>query len=180
MCAPSAVSTSRSVARVGLRPSASKMRFEPGKSAAAQRKKAAEEMSPGTVASMACRCWAAGDGDGVEGARDACAERAEGELAVVAGADGFADLGCALRLQSGEEHRGFHLGAGGGRGVVDGGEGRAVDCYGRVAVGEFDARAHLREGLTDALHGAAAERGVADEGEVARLCCEQAGEHAHG
>jgi len=41
------VSTSRSVARVGLRPSASKMRFEPGKSAAAQRKKAAEEMSPG-------------------------------------------------------------------------------------------------------------------------------------
>jgi len=85
---------------------------------------------------------------------------------------------CAL--QSGEEHRGFHLGAGVGRGVVDGGEGRAVDCYGRVAVGEFDARAHLREGLTDALHGAAAERGVADEVKVARLCCEQAGEHAHG
>ena len=53
ICAPSAVSTSSSVARVGLRPSESSTSAEPGKSAAAQRKNAAEETSPGTKASIA-------------------------------------------------------------------------------------------------------------------------------
>ena len=50
---PSAVITSSSAARVGFMPSESSTRLESGKSSAAQRKKAAEEMSPGTVASMA-------------------------------------------------------------------------------------------------------------------------------
>ena len=40
---------------------------------------------------------------------------------------------------------------------------------GRVAVGEREARAHGFKRPTDALHGAARERGIADEGEAA--CC---------
>ena len=55
MRAPRAVRTSSRVARVGLSPSESSTRPEPGKMAAAQRKKAAEEMSPGTAAEMAWR-----------------------------------------------------------------------------------------------------------------------------
>ena len=49
--------TSSSAARVGFIPIESRTRFESGKSSAAQRKKAAEEMSPGTVASMAFSFW---------------------------------------------------------------------------------------------------------------------------
>ena len=123
---------------------------------------------------------AAGDGNGIAGAGEGRAKRAEGELAVVASADRFANGGGAACLESGEEQSGFDLGAGDGRGVVDGGKGCAVDRDGRVAFGEFYARAHLRERLADAFHGAAAERGVADEGEGARLRCDQARQHAHG
>ena len=137
-------------------------------------------MSPGMVASMACSCWPpAMETESLERSSGR-AERAEGELAVVASADRFADGGGAACLESGEEQSGFDLGAGDGRGVVDGGKGCAVDRDGRVAFGEFDARAHLRERLADAFHGAAAERGVADEGEAARLRCDQARQHAHG
>jgi hypothetical protein len=49
-----------------------------------------------------------------------------------------------------------------------------------VAFGEREARAHRFERLADALHGAARERGVADQRELALLRCEQAGDHAHG
>ena len=89
--------------------------------------------------------------------------------------------GCgAGGLQAGEQNAGFDLRAGDGRGVVDGVERSAVDGERRVAVGEGEARAHGFERLANALHGAARERGVADEGEAALLRREQAGDHAHG
>ena len=50
---PRAVTTSSSEARVGFIPIESRMRLDSGKSRAAQRKKAAEERSPGMVASIA-------------------------------------------------------------------------------------------------------------------------------
>ena len=103
MCAPRAVSTSSSVARVGLRPSESRTRLEPGKSAAAQRKNAAEEMIAGDGGFDGVERLRAGDGDGVERARERCAEGAEGELAVVAGADRFADGGGSAVCRAGEE-----------------------------------------------------------------------------
>ncbi len=62
----------------------------------------------------------AGDGDGVDGAREVGAEGAQGEFTVVAGADGFAHRCCAFGLQAGEQDAGLDLGAGHGRGVVDG------------------------------------------------------------
>ena len=96
------------------------------------------------------------------------AEGAEGQLAVVAGADGFADGGGAGGLQAGEEDAGLDLGAGNGRGVVDGAERTAVDGERSVAVGEREARAHRFKRFADALHGAAGERVVADEGEACR------------
>ena len=65
MRAPSAVRTSSRVARVGLRPSESMTRLEPGKSAAAQRKNAAEEMIAGDGGIDGVQRLRAGDGDGV-------------------------------------------------------------------------------------------------------------------
>jgi hypothetical protein len=44
----------------GVHAEESRMRLESGKRSAAQRKKAAEERSPGTVASMALRVWPPG------------------------------------------------------------------------------------------------------------------------
>ena len=57
---PRAEMTSSRAARVGFMPRASRTRLESGKRRAAQRKKAAEERSPGTVASMAWSCWPPG------------------------------------------------------------------------------------------------------------------------
>ena len=62
----------------------------------------------------------AGDGDGIDGAVELGAEGAQREFAVVAGADGFAHRGGAGGLQAGEQDAGLDLGAGNGRGVVDG------------------------------------------------------------
>ncbi len=121
----------------------------------------------------------AGDGDGVDGAGEVGAEGAEGQFAMVAGAQGFAHGSCPVGLQAGQQDAGFDLGAGDGRGVVDGVEGLAFDGDGRVAVGESEARTHFPEWFADALHGAARERRVADEGEAALLRREQAGDHAH-
>ena len=58
--------------------------------------------------------------------------------------------------------------------------GPPVDGDGGVAVSQGDARAHGGERLADALHGAAREGRVADEGEGVRVGREQAGEHSHG
>ncbi len=106
---------------------------------------------------------------GIDTALDVGSEGAEGEFAVVAGADAFADGRGAGGLQSGEEDAGFDLGAGNGRGVVDRCKLRAVDVDGCVAFGEGESGAHGFEGKLDALHGAARKGGVADEGEFALL-----------
>jgi hypothetical protein len=112
---PSAVMTSSSAARVGFMPRESRTRLESGKSSAAQRKNAADEMSPGTVASMAWRFLTAGDETALAGAAGAgagerCAEGLQSVLGVVAGADGFGEAGDAFRLQAGEEDGSLDLG----------------------------------------------------------------------
>ena len=120
------------------------------------------------------------NGYGIEGALDGGSEGAERELAVVACADLFANGSAALGLESGEKNGALDLCAGHGRGVVDRVELRAVNGEGRVAGGEVDTRAHLRERLANAFHGAAAEGFVADEGEAGWLRGEQTSEHTHG
>ena len=49
-----------------------------------------------------------------------------------------------------------------------------------MTIGEGETRAHGFKGFANALHGAARERGVADEGEAAGLRREKTGDHAHG
>ena len=83
------------MARVGFIPKPSKTRFESGKSAAAQRKNAAEDMSPGTAASIAVQLLSAGDRDGVDRAIDIRTESAQSEFAVIARAQCFAHSGCS-------------------------------------------------------------------------------------
>ena len=169
MRAPSAVRTSSSAARVGLRP----MRIENQAGAGEERGGAEKECGGRDVAGDSgidgVKRLRAGDGDGIDGARERGAEGAQGQFAVVAGADCFAHGGGAGGLQTGKQDAGLDLRAGDRRGVVDGVKRRAVDGDGRVAVGEREARAHRFERLANALHGAARERCVADEGEGA--CC---------
>ena len=106
----------------GFMPRFSMTRVASGKSSAAQRKKAAEEMSPGMVASIAERDWppvmlmvsAVRVELGTEGA--------EGDFAVVAGADLLAERGGAIGLETGEEDCGLDLRGGDGSVKRDGGE----------------------------------------------------------
>ena len=106
-------------------------------------------------------------------ARELGAKGAQRQFAVVAGADGFAHGRGSRGLQAGKQNAGLDLRAGNRRGVVDGLERTAVDGERRVAVGEREARAHGFKRLANALHGAARERGVADEREAALLRREQ-------
>ncbi len=124
------------------------------------------------------RLWA-GDGDGVNGTGKRGAEGPEGEFAVVSRANGLADGSGAFCLQPGEKNACFYLGAGHGRGEVDGVERGAFDDDGRMAVGEGDMRAHFGERLADALHGTAREGIVTNQRKGALLRCEQSGDHAH-
>ena len=100
---------------------------------------------------------------------------------MVAGADGFGEAGGAFGLQAGEEDCGLDLGAGDGGVEVDGVERAAVDGDGGVAVAESRCFAPICvERFADALHGAAGEGVVADEGEGVGVRRDEAGEHAHG
>ena len=120
------------------------------------------------------------DGDGATVARDRCAEGAQGKLAVIAGAHGFAD-GCgSLGLQAGEQNAGLHLRAGNRSGVVDGRQFPAFDGERRVAISKREACSHPLQRLANALHGPARKRCVADKRKAAALRRKQAGDHAHG
>jgi len=119
--------------------------------------------------------------DGAARAFDGGAEFAESKFSVVAGADGFVDGGYAVSIETGEENRGFHLRAGGGRSVVNGAEVAAANFQrGAVAFAATDFGAHLAERLDDAAHGAAAERVVTGDDGSKGLAGQDAREHAHG
>ena len=121
------------------------------------------------------------EADGVGGAFESGAEFGQGQLGVVAGADRLGDGGDACGEKAGKEDGRLHLGAGERQGVVGRVEAAAADVErGEVTAAGADARAHLRERLDDAAHGAAAEGGVAGESGVERLAGEEAGEEAKG
>ncbi len=156
------------------------MRLESGKSSAAQRKKAAELRSPGTVASMARSFWPPGMErrpsrlvSVAPKARRACSEWSRVRMDL--GEDGR-----ALCLESCEEDGGLDLRGGDGCVEVDGGERATVNGNGGVALGQLQLRAHRGERFADAFHRADCEGVVANEGEGVRVWGDEAGEHAHG
>ena len=141
-------------------------------------------MSPGTVASMAWRvCGPEMEMELTVRSRVAPKARRASSL-WSRGADGFADGGGAGGLEAGKEDAGFDLGAGDRGGVVDGLELAAANGKWGVAIGKGEVSAHEFQGRLNALHGAAGEGWVADQGEfrgvVRQLGREQAGDHAHG
>ena len=180
MRAPRAVRTSSSVARVGLRPMPSRMRLESGKSAAAQRKNAAEEMSPGTVASMACSfCGPEMLTESMERVSVAPKARRASSLWSRVRTDSRTMVVPAVCSPA---RRTQVLTWALGTGVV---KSMARSGVPWMVTGAWpsvrdDISAHFGEGLADALHGSAGEGVVADQGEGAVLRREQAGDHAHG
>ena len=180
MCTPRAVSTSSSAARVGFSPIESSTSDEPGNSAAAQKKNAAEEMSPGTAASIACSfCGPAMETESLL-RTNLRAKGPQRQLAVVAGAHGFAHRRGARRLQAGQQHARLHLRAGHRGGVVDRLQRCAFNHHRRVPIRQRDARAHFRKRFADSFHGPARQRLVADERKFSLLRRQQARNHAHG
>jgi len=107
------------------------------------------------------------------------AEGAKGEFAVITGAEGFANDGGAGGLKSGEQDAAFDLRAGNGHRVVDRSELGSANRNGSVAFRKGHFRTHFCERFAHALHGAARERFVSDEGEAALLGCEETGDHTH-
>ena len=93
--------------------------WEPGKSAAAHRKKAALDRSPGTVGLDGGERLVSANAGDVAVALNLRAEGLQGQFAVVAGADGFFDNGFAGGEQAGKEDARLDLGAGDFRLVVN-------------------------------------------------------------
>ena len=105
------------------------------------------------------------DADFAFGSFDVRAHFAQGDFGMVAGADRFAQSGDAVGVEAGEQNRGFYLGTGNRRGVIDGFEFRAVNFDGgAVAVFGANVGAHLAQRFGDAAHGAALKRFIASDG----------------
>ena len=112
------------------------------RSAAAQRKNAAEEMSPGTAASMACSvCGPAIETESIVRVSVAPKARSASSLwSRVRTASRTVVVACGL--QAGQQDAGLDLRAGNRRGVVDGLQRGALDRQRRMAVGQREPRAH--------------------------------------
>ena len=108
------------------------------------------------------------------------AKGSQSDFAVIAGAQRFFDAGLAIGEQAGEQQARLHLRAGYGHLVVDGFQSSAGNAQRRLAFLRCDLRAHLRERLDDALHGAAGERFVADHLTGEFLSGNDTAQHAHG
>ena len=111
---------------------------------------------------------------------DAAAEAEQHALGVIA-RDGRLDHGrLALRVETGEQHRGLDLRAGDGQLVADAAQAcAAADPHRRLARCRFDARAHLAQRRRDALHRPLHQRRVADQLAVEALSGQQARHQAH-
>ena len=119
-------------------------------------------MSPGTVISCPARRGAGAIVAVVPLRFHIGAELAQHQLRVVAGEGGLRHAGGAVRIEPGQQDRGFYLGGGHLCPVMDAVQGTAFDPQGRAAVpGEaFDGSAHLGQGLDDAAHGPLLDGGV--------------------
>ncbi len=103
------------------------------------------------------------DGDGGALDFDGHAERGQEALGVVAGGRGLHDGGAAFRLERGQQHRGFHLGAGRGHGPRHGLQRTAFDHERRPALGRGEAGPHHPERLGHPFDGPPAQGSVAGE-----------------
>lgn len=109
---------------------------------------------------------------------DIRAEFTQGEFGVIARADRLADDGFAFGVETPKEDAGLYLGAGHGKGVVNGMEFGAVDGQGReFSVTRFDVRSHTGKRLHDAAHGPAGQRFVTDDAAGEWLGCENPSHH---
>ena len=96
-------------ARVGFIPTFRTSRSEPGRPAAAARKNAAEEMSPGTSISVAARTPSPLDADARSRTSGGDAERGEHPLGMVTRRRGLRHAGPPVRVEPREEDAGLHL-----------------------------------------------------------------------
>ena len=111
---------------------------------------------------------------------DLATEALQHALGVIARDSRLDHRGLTCRVQTRQQHRGFHLRAGHGHLVADPLQRLAtVNSHRRLAVMRFDAGAHGSQRLRHALHRAAHQRGVTDQFGIERLRAEQAHEEAH-
>ncbi len=121
------------------------------------------------------------DSDAPTAGTEIGAELAERDFGVVAGTYRLDDHGFPFGEEAGEQDAGLDLRAGYGQFVLDGAERAAGDFERRKFVfAGLNLRAHLGQGLHDALHGPAAERFIAEDAAAKGLGGEDAGEHADG
>lgn len=100
-------------------------------------------------------------------------------------ANRFAEAGCSIGLQSGEEDSCLYLCRRDRRIKVDciqwaadNGH-RCMPACGSVTACQVNLCAHLRERFADTLHGTRRKRVVADQGKGMRMRCDQSSEHTH-
>ena len=109
------------------------------------------------------------------------AEFGKSELRVVARANGFDDRCYAVRKQSGEQDGGLHLRAGNGKRVLDRRQPRAFDLQRGVAsIAGLNPRAHLRQRIDHAAHGAAPQGTIAIDGRTKLLPGKNSRQQTHG
>ena len=108
-------------------------------------------------------------------------EAREHALGVIAGRRGFDHPRGALRVESSQQQRRFHLRAGHGHAVFDALQrGSAMDLeWGLTTGGGIDLRAHQPQRLRHARHRAARERGVSHQSRGKRLAGQQTCEQPH-
>ena len=141
---------------------------EPGTSAAATIRNAAEEKSPGSATVVPCNACGPSSSTQSSAPRSAHAEVAQHALGVIARAHRLLDPGRPAGLQAGEEDRRLHLRARDRERVRDADERTALDAERCPAVARLarDRRAHATERLDHPPHRPAQERSVT--GETAR------------
>ena len=140
--APMEIRKSMTLARVGFTPTLWSISEDSGHDQRGGRSRnTPPERSPGTTSWRAGELWARMNAIGASRAFELGAEFAQGHFGVVARGDRFAHGGEAISEKSGEQNRGLHLGAGNGRGVVDGVEMAAANFDGgAVAFTRLDLR----------------------------------------
>ena len=108
------------------------------------------------------------------------AERGEHAFAVVAGGMRLAHVGLAIRVQAGQQQRGFHLRACDRQAGVDALQRpSAADAQRRAAAIGFDQRAHRRQRLDHPPHRPLRQGRVADQHAVEALPGQQPGQQPH-
>ena len=108
------------------------------------------------------------------------AERRQRPLGMVPGLRRLDHLRRTVGVQAGQQNGALHLGAGDGRLVRLAAQRRPADTQRRPAGGGGDPCAHALQGVDDAPHRPAAQRGVTGDCACERMACQDTRQQAHG